>query len=248
MNPSYIAGFIDGDGSIFISKSNEGPKLMFEITQCHMVVLKAIQLFFDGKGKIYVDQRENKYNGEAAAKLRFYCKDAIKPLMLMRDFAVIKYKQAETAFRYFDVATDKEELRLEMKQLNEDKQSYPAKLDRINDAYIGGIFDAEGNVYCNYEKGVTKKFKYYVKITQKDVPSVASAIQSYLGYGQVYKNEAFRIRFESQAVIEKFYQVVKPHMIVKTNDFDKLRSAFSCKSRKKSALRGEKKTVSTNEA
>ena len=66
----------------------------------------------------------------------------------------------------FDIKQDKhdeKESLFKTMKLNANKQSYRKDYSRINEAYIAGLFDAEGNVYCAFKD----KLKYYVKITQK---------------------------------------------------------------------------------
>jgi intein/homing endonuclease len=45
---SYIAGFIDGDGCIFIRKIKDGYQSGFSITQCRTNVLQVIRYHFGG--------------------------------------------------------------------------------------------------------------------------------------------------------------------------------------------------------
>jgi hypothetical protein len=47
-HPSYIAGFIDGDGCIFIRKITDGYQSGFSITQCRTNILKIIRYHFGG--------------------------------------------------------------------------------------------------------------------------------------------------------------------------------------------------------
>ena len=47
-HPSYIAGFIDGDGCIFIRKITDGYQSGFTITQCRTNILQVIRYHFGG--------------------------------------------------------------------------------------------------------------------------------------------------------------------------------------------------------
>ena len=47
-HPSYIAGFIDGDGCIFIRKITDGYQSGFTITQCRTNILQIIRYYFGG--------------------------------------------------------------------------------------------------------------------------------------------------------------------------------------------------------
>lgn len=56
--PSYIAGFIDGDGCIFIRKINNGYQSGISISQSRTNILKVIGYHFGGK--ITKRHKENK--------------------------------------------------------------------------------------------------------------------------------------------------------------------------------------------
>ena len=47
-HPSYISGFIDGDGCIFIRKITDGYQSGFAITQCRTNILQIIRYHFGG--------------------------------------------------------------------------------------------------------------------------------------------------------------------------------------------------------
>ena len=47
-HPSFIAGFIDGDGCIFIRKITDGYQSGFTITQCRTNILQVIRYHFGG--------------------------------------------------------------------------------------------------------------------------------------------------------------------------------------------------------
>ena len=47
-HPSYIAGFIDGDGCVFIRKIIDGYQSGFTISQCRTNILQIIRCYFGG--------------------------------------------------------------------------------------------------------------------------------------------------------------------------------------------------------
>ena len=55
---SYIAGFIDGDGCIFIRKITDGYQSGFTITQCRTNILQVIRYHFGGS----ITSSENRNN------------------------------------------------------------------------------------------------------------------------------------------------------------------------------------------
>ena len=48
-HPSYIAGFIDGDGCVFIRKIEDGYQSGIAITQCRTNILQIIRYHFGGR-------------------------------------------------------------------------------------------------------------------------------------------------------------------------------------------------------
>ena len=57
-NASYIAGFIDGDGCIFIRKIADGYQSGIQITQCRSNILQVIKYHFGGS----ITSSENRNN------------------------------------------------------------------------------------------------------------------------------------------------------------------------------------------
>ena len=223
MDLGYIAGFCDGDGSIFISKCNHGFQLIAKITQCNIAILERLNKeVFNYRGGITTDRRD-KYNNEPASNLCFSGKHTSSLLTIMSKHGVIKEYQANVAFDFLADTRrckEKEDLYLKMKEANADKSSYPKKYERITDGYIAGLFDAEGNVYDAISKN--GKHAYYVKITQKCDPGVITAIKNYLGFGKISKSESYRIRFYSKSDIIAFHNIVDKYIIIKKQELNTL--------------------------
>lgn len=218
MDKSYIAGFCDGDGSICIGKCNDGFLLKVEFTQCNKDYLDKINEYFENKGKLYIDKRK-KYNHEQAYQLR-YCGAKAKPILeIMAEHAVLKAPQAKIALEFLSLVNkpnkhqEKESYRQRVKAMNKDKTSYEKDYTKINNAYIAGLFDAEGNVYISDEN--VSKFKYYVKITQKSDHILVKHIQKHLGFGNITPSENYRIRFYNKENVTKFLDVVRQYSIIK---------------------------------
>ncbi len=220
---SYIAGFCDGDGSICIGKCTRGFQLKLEFTQCNKEFLNKINELFQTDGHIYTDSRSEKYISENASSLRFCGLKALPFLNIVKDYGIIKAKQAELGIEFSSLINKQNihEMKLEyynkMKSHNADKKSYEKDYNRINNAYIAGLFDAEGNVYLNLIKN-----KYYVKITQRSDPLLLENIKKFLGYGNISKSENDRLRFHSKINIKKFYNDVIPFCLIKADELSKL--------------------------
>jgi hypothetical protein len=210
MDKSYIAGMFDGDGSILIAKIPLGFQLKVELSQCDKSYLEGINQHFDNTGSLYEDTRSDKYVGENCWKLRFTGEACTHVLDLMKHYSIIKYKQAELALEYLQLQhkqgmyEERESIYQKMKNFNKFKL-YTKPYERLNNAYISGLFDAEGNVYI----GDGNKFKYYVKITQKCDEELISKMKDYLGFGRISPSEKYRLRFFSKADIFAFHSVVE---------------------------------------
>lgn len=226
IHPSYLAAFFDGDGSINISKvgpdGKQGYLLKAEISQCNQDFLKRVQRSVGNTGKLYADKRTDKYTGETSWCLR-WCGKGTRPILrIILDYGVIKKEQAKLALEMLALprvgsGSRKEEIRLKMKELNRDKTTYDKPWERVNDAYVAGLFDAEGNVYQKIDD--TGKLRSYVKITQKSDPRVLHHIRDHLGCGVV--KEGCRFKMYSQDTYKKFHDAVAPYCSLK---LDKLKT------------------------
>lgn len=221
LNKSYIAGLYDGDGSINMSKvgpvGKQGYLMKVEFYQNNEDLLIKINSFLNDQGKIYKDKRYEKYTNSTNYCLRFCGKDSLDILSLIQDFGVIKSPQATLALRFIELinkqneSVEKEELMNQMKTLNRDKTVYDKPYQNINNAYISGLFDAEGNVYFTTNKDGKKKS--YIKITQTGCPEVLNKISSYLGYGST--TDVGRWKIYSKKHYNHFYNCIKDTNIMK---------------------------------
>jgi hypothetical protein len=228
LDKSYIAGLYDGDGSINMSrvgaKEKQGYLMKVELSQNNEEFLRKINSFFDNKGKIYEDTRHEKYTKSTNYCLRFCGKDSLDILSLIQEFGVIKSPQATLAMRCIELnkkqntTVEKEELMSKIKNMNRNKTEYDKPYQNINNAYISGLFDAEGNVY--FATNTDGKKKSYIKITQTGCPEVLNKIASYLGYGST--SELGRWRIYSKVHYLDFYNCIKDTNIMKIEKINNL--------------------------
>ena len=198
-------------------EGKQGYLTKVELSQNNEGLLTEINSFFNDKGKVYKDKRHEKYTNSTNYRLVFHGKHALDILLIIEEFAVIKSPQATLALRCIDInkkhnmILERDELMNKIKNMNRDKTVYDKSYQNINDAYISGLFDAEGNVYFTVSK-VGKK-KSYIKITQTGCPEVLTKIASYLGYGST--SETGRWRIYSKAHYIDFYNRIKDTNIMK---------------------------------
>ncbi len=222
MLDDYIAGVFDGDGSIVMSMvgtaAYKSVQLKAELTQCNAEFLAMVRKHF-GTGAIYKDKRVNKYRKETSACLRFMGAHARPLLTIMARRGIVKAEQAQLALDFLALprgaCEEKKAALLRLRELNADKTAYAKDYTRLTDAYIAGLFDAEGNVY---QSGKTSKL--YVKITQKSVPQLLHKIAEYLGYGSA--SEQYRFKMYSHADVLAFWRTVSPHIHIKKRALDTL--------------------------
>lgn len=225
----YIAGMFDGDGSIVMSlvgtAACKSVQLKVELTQCDQAFLRGIRARL-GAGVIYKDTRVGKYRKEAAACLRLVGAHARPLLDIVSRRGIIKAPQARLALEFLALprgaCDDKKVMRERMRGLNADKAAYAKDYSRLTDAYVAGLFDAEGNVY---HFGT----KMYVKITQKSDPQLLHAIAAHLGYGSL--SEQYRFKLYSHADVLAFWRATAPHLRIKKPALHALASALLEKQR-----------------
>lgn len=228
-HPSYIAGFIDGDGCIFIRKISHGFQSGITITQCRTNILQIIRYHFGGSitttanrnnKKINIMDEENYYDKHTQRNqfnLLIRSNEYSLLLKFIKNNIVIKNGQINCLNEFLQLVNlqnkseEKEELFMKCSNYNKQKISNNIIFGNITIEYIAGLFDAEGCFYI-----CLKKFsKSYISITQKNNPLVLVYISEFLGLGNIDCENKFKIYKQSDCL--KFIQLVKEHLIVKYN-------------------------------
>ena len=228
-HPSYIAGFIDGDGCIFIRKIQEGYQSGFTITQCRTNILQVIRYHFGGNITSSSNRNNKTINLMDDSNL-YYHKHNIRNqfnlvirnneyqilLNYLQNSFIIKEGQYQCLYEINKLANlpdkneQKNKLYSKCSEMNKKKCLNELYFQRLNIQYIAGIFDAEGCLYIN--KDNYNNFR--ISIAQKNYSLILDEIKKYLGFGQVDTYE-FKIYKHSDCLT--FIQLVKPHLIVKYN-------------------------------
>ena len=229
-HPSYIAGFIDGDGCIFIRKISDGYQSGLSTTQCRTNILQILRYHFGGSITSSAN-RNNKTINLMDETNEYYHKHNIRNqynllirnneynvlLGYLQNSFIIKEKQYRCLYEFNKLTNlpnkyqEKEELYLNCSSLNQTCQLDEVYLTRINIEYIAGLFDAEGCIYISL-----KKFsKFYISIAQKNHPEVLVYISKFMGFGIIDCEMKLKIYKKDDCL--KFIQLVKSHLIVKYN-------------------------------
>jgi hypothetical protein len=229
-HPSYIAGFIDGDGCIFIRKIKDGYQSGLSITQCRTNILQVIRYHFGGSITSSANRNDKIINLMDEAN-EYYHKHNIRNqynllirnneyqvlLDYLRNSFIIKENKYQYLYEFNKLANlpnkceEKEELYLKCSSLNKSCKLDEIYLSRLNIEYIAGLFDAEGCIYIN----INKFTKFYISLTQKNHPEVLVYISKFLGFGIIDCEMKLKIYKKDDCL--KFIQLIIPYLIVKYN-------------------------------
>ena len=229
-NASYIAGFIDGDGCIFIRKIADGYQSGIQITQCRSNILQVIKYHFGGSitssenrnNKIEnIMDNNNKYIHKHNVRNQYNLLIRSNEYQILLDYLkgsfIIKENQYICLNEFNKIANlpnkleEKEGLYKICSENNVTTSVVEDNLQKINIEYIAGLFDAEG---CLFIGSDLKKIK--ISIAQKNHPFVLHKIVKFLGFGKVYTSNIELIIYNKSDCL-KFIQLVKKHLIVKYN-------------------------------
>lgn len=200
----YLAGFIDGDGSI--SCADLYPNyIKIEISQCDFLPIFLIQKKFGGN--IQITEAKNE-ESRKQYKLSYLNNNAITLIEFIKDSLFLKNKQAILSLdniATFRNRSNKEILNNNSKEIKELNSTHTSRIisGEMNWEYIAGLFDAEG---C-----ITIK-KMCLSITQKNSNSLLNKICEFIGCGKV-SNDRFLIY--SRKGILYFLNNTNRYLIVK---------------------------------
>lgn len=228
-HPSYISGFIDGDGCIFIRKIIDGYQSGFTITQCRTNILQIIRYHFGGSitsstnrndKTINLMDEDNEYYHKHNIRNQYNLIIRNNEYQILLDYLnnsfIIKEQQYQNLYEFNKLANllnkndEKEQMYLMCSQLNKKCILNEIYLPRLNIEYIAGLFDAEGCLFINKNKFTSFK----ISISQKNHPKILHSIQKILEFGKVEKYEL--IIYKKNDCL-KFIQLIKPYLIVKYN-------------------------------
>jgi hypothetical protein len=227
-HPSYIAGFIDGDGCIFIRKIIDGYQSGFTISQCRTNILQIIRYHFGGSitssanrndKTINLMDEENEYYHKHNIRNQYNLLIRNNEYQILLDYLnnsfIIKEKQYQSLYEFNKIANlqnknhEKEQMYLICSDFNKKCYLNETYLSRLNIEYIAGLFDAEGCIFIEY---TLKKIK--ILISQKNHPKILYEIVKFLNFGKV--STSYLIIYKKSDCL-KFIQLVKPYLIVKYN-------------------------------
>lgn len=230
IDPSFIAGFIDGDGYVHMKESKGSIRYGIFIGQCRTNILQVLHYHFYGHIYKINDETRNEIDENM-----YYLPNNIRTIYTIRqnsyyskylieyieDFIILKHNQIKCIYEALQIKdeikdhTIKEkmiELKNKCQQYNQREIKIDYDFTRLNDAYIAGLFDAEGCVTIKH-KGI-REFRLKIGICQKNHPMLLEKLIEYFGYG-IIDRYCYIIFIKDD--IANFLERVLPFIIVKKN-------------------------------
>lgn len=227
-SPSYIAGFIDGDGCLYIRKIKSGYQTGISIAQCRTNILQILKYHFGGSitatksrnnksiDTIDDDRNYDKYNIRNQYNLMIRSNEYEILLNYLNGSFITKDHKHQCLCKfskYVNIPNHNEEKEIIFNEyLN--KETVIADdlyLNRLNLEYIAGLFDAEGCIFINKNN----YNKFYISIVQKNNTLLLHKIIQYLGFGNI--NEEYRFKIYNKKDCLVFLSLIKDLLIVKYN-------------------------------
>ena len=184
----YLGGLFDGDGSFIIHKLDSGYQLSVQLSQSVKNILILLQQKYGGY--IYGGKRKNN-NQRINYAFRLCGKNALRLLLDIKDHIILKYHQLLNCIDFITSISTinnneiKELHYIKNRQLNNFEIVLDKPLDRLNDNYIAGIFDAEGCIGIMRRNNTVITPTLYAQISQKNHPIILEKIKEYLGFGKI---------------------------------------------------------------
>lgn len=210
LHPAYVAGFIDGDGTITARGNSDGHVLLtVEISQCVPEPLQRIQRMYGGAIR-KVSARGNVRTLYILTIAGKYCErllDDVAPhAKIEQERAAIGAKMV----RAYHEANDDLMKALFDEMMQASKSNAASRnYDNITDEYVAGLFDAEGSV-CGRLK--QRSVRWACTIAQKNDPCLLQAVAAFLGYGTV---DDVRLAIYKKQHLVNFCRRIQPFLIVK---------------------------------
>lgn len=168
----YLAGLIEGDGSIIVPKStrNEKGKLLYPVVKITFVakdlpLALKIQKIFKG-GNIEQPKGSNYIN------LLFQDVGSIQKIAVLLN-GNMRTPKIEALYRLIDWLNARPKSNSEIIKLGLDNSSLG------NNPWLAGFIEADGNFYCSFDfstEGLAKVVKCYMRISQKKLYRETSEI------------------------------------------------------------------------
>ena len=212
MNPNYISGLIQADGSFFVAREKRSsksssirlrPKLSLTLHLNSIQALHDVNKYFNDAGNIYTSHKKQ------AAELVISSPQAIMsnviphfnnyPLYVGKQAAFLNWSKIVTGLRsneHKDETKFKELLKLSL-ALNKDlaKQTYSSFERPIPDHFIIGLVDGDGCFNINFLADGELSFGFHITggLEQRELFNL---VKSKLGCGSVKQKDTGTLRYQ----------------------------------------------------
>lgn len=189
----YIAGFMDGDGSIRLpmpsaERSRATPNIVISQSRDQGMPPEFVPFLENFGGNVCT--RKLPPGRRKGWVWRAKSVDVVRKILgVIRDNSITKAPQAERALKYLDGRRDDCEAAASF--LADSKKSYhlvSIPTNRVSFPYIAGLFAADGSVSLKRQKG---SLRLVTSITQKSCVPLLEAIKEKLGGGCVDKERIY---------------------------------------------------------
>ena len=233
IHPSYIAGLLDGDGTIFIRKIKDGFQSGISLCQSRTNILQILRFNYGGiitkPSNIFTEDIFNEYgyydtnNKRNSYTLIIRSNEYEFLLEYIKDSIILKKNQINYLKEFSELVNkpnkleEKEKLYLLCSQQNSVKTQESYDYSKLNIEYIQGLFDAEGHIFVSFKKkdNIIRFTKsVYMKITQKSHTGILHEIQKFLGFGKV---DGYNFYVDNFIDCKKFVMLIKDDLIIKYN-------------------------------
>lgn len=229
---SYIAGLLDGDGTILYDKHSLIPRI--EISQCDPYAIFALYKQFGGTIISVIPKNKN-----ARPQYKWTINKCEELLLLLKNNCIMKSQRAEVVLKlYYELNVKKNNYNIPLlKELFESyenvKKIYTPEIeeyykDRINEDYIAGLFDAEG---CITFKTVKNSISVSLIITQRSNPYVLKYIKSYYDnkYNLNFSITLERLLLYSYESTNKFIKTIESNILIKKDQIECFKEVVKCR-------------------
>lgn len=172
IHSSYISGLLDGDGTIFIRKINDGFQSGISLCQSRTNILQILRFNYGGiitkPSNIFTEDIFNEYgyydiNNKRNSYTLIIRSNEYKFLLeYIKDSIILKKNQIDYLKEFSELVNkpnkleEKEKLYLLCFEQNSIKTQKSYDYSKLNIEYIQGLFDAEGHIFVSFKKRIIK--------------------------------------------------------------------------------------------
>lgn len=210
LNKSYIAGMIDGDGTISVKGQKYEVTLYVSINQCDPRPLFALQHMYGGEIEFKKTRKENTRDQYSYRIKNTYCLNILRDIL---PFLILKRTRAQHALQFIENLSkglDNNKTFEMLSKLNKEKIVDNTYFENISYEYISGLFDAEGSVAAS--KKTTGYISPAVTLTQKCSQEILKKLCVFTNLMTVSGPRVCIYNYQDCAT---FLQNILPYLIVK---------------------------------